>query len=83
MSDFLDDLLQGGDAYNVEKSDRRASIRPSLNNETGLKDFQLIVEHIFRNAGDGFEVYRYHRSSDHAGNLYDLVVISLMEPASK
>ena len=74
---FIDQLLEGGPNYIMERKTGSASFRPKTDAVADVENFQSVVRRIYENAGDGYSVFKEHASSDRPGNLVDLIILTL------
>ena len=76
---FLRDLLAGGPDHRVIPDIGGALIAPSDSSDDALSRFQSIVDRIVANDGAGYRVVNRltHRSSDHAAEYVDRMVINI------
>jgi len=80
MSAIIDALKANSDDFNFEENGRGVAFRPLDNSEESLKLFQHIAEELIDNEGDGYTIHPApHRTSDHAVDYVDLVVVQLDE----
>jgi hypothetical protein len=74
---FIQGRLAGGDGFQVKLSKGGASFQPTTGSDADLQRFQAIAEELIANAGDDYQVFKLHRSSDRPGDLIDRVLITL------
>lgn len=74
---FIDDLLESGGNFIIERSEGIASLRPASDRDADLDSFQALVGRVRANEGDGYTVLKDHVSSERAGNLVDLLILSI------
>ncbi len=61
----------------MERKDGGISFKPAGASEADLEAFQAIVRNLRRNEGNGYHIHIEHNSSDHAGDLVDLVFVEI------
>jgi hypothetical protein len=76
---FIDDLLESGGNFIIERSEGVASLRPAGDADADLESFQSVVRRVHANDGDGFSVMKDHVSSDRPGNMVDLLILTIDE----
>lgn len=76
---FIDDLLESGGNFIIQRSEGIASLRPAGDSDADLESFQSVVRRIRANDGDGFSVMKDHVSSDRPGDMVDLLILSIDE----
>jgi hypothetical protein len=75
--DFIQRCLAGGDGFQVRLSKGGASFQPATGFDADLQRFQTVAEEIIAKAGDEYQIFKIHRSSDRPGDLIDRVLITL------
>lgn len=76
---FIDDLLESGGNFIIERSEGIASLRPASDANADLESFQTVVRRVRANDGDGFSVMKDHISSDRPGDMVDLLILTIDE----
>lgn len=74
---FVDDLLENGGNFILERWEGTASLRPASEGDADLESFQGLVRKVRAHDGEGFSVVKEHVSSDHPGDLVDLLLLSI------
>lgn len=74
---YFDELLESGGNFIVQRSEGSASFSPASEKDGDLQSFQTLVRKLRERDGDGFRIFREHMSSDHAGDLVDLVIVTV------
>ncbi|WP_022685451.1 hypothetical protein [Sphingomonas phyllosphaerae] len=74
---FIDDLLESGGNFILERSEGIASLRPASDRDPDLESFQAVVDRVRAHEGDGFSVLEDHVSSDRPGDLVDLLSLTI------
>lgn len=74
---FVDDLLENGGNFILERSEGTASLRPASESDADLESFQVLVREVRAHDGEGFSIVKEHVSSDHPGDLVDLLLLSI------
>lgn len=76
---FIDDLLESGGAFVIERSEGIASLRPASDADAYLESFQSVMRRARANDDDGFSVMKDHVSSDRPGKMVDLLILTIDE----
>ncbi len=74
---FIDELLESGGNYIIQRTHGGASLRPASDSDADLNSFQTVVKRVRANAGNGFRIHMDHVSSDRPGNLVDMLILSI------
>lgn len=72
---FVDELMSGDGDYRVSRDIGGAIFSATSDSEDALGKFQPVAQRIIANNGLGYHVKLTHRSSDHAANYIDRIVI--------
>lgn len=74
---FIEDLLESGPNHKASLTSDGAAFKPVDASEKALVRFQSVASEIIENDGDGYEVFKTHKSNDRPGNLIDRVLVTL------
>jgi len=74
---FIDELLESGGHFIIERTDEGASIGPAGTRDADLESFQQLVRRVRANAGNGYGIQVERLASDRPGCPVDLLVVSL------
>jgi len=77
---YIDELLESGGNFIVQRTETGASFRPASEKESDLESFQSIVRKLRQRDGDGFRIVREHVTSDHPHDFVDLVLVTIEAP---
>ncbi len=76
---FIEELLENGGNYIVQRSKGGASFSPVSGKDADIQSFQSLVRRLRERDGDGFEIFKEHPMSDRGGDLVDLVMVTIDE----
>lgn len=74
---YIDQLIENGTNFKVERKDGSASFRPVSGSDADVEAFQSVVRDLRAHQGDGYDIHLDHKLSDRPGNLVDLVLVTL------
>ncbi|MDB5583650.1 MAG: hypothetical protein JWR80_8826 [Bradyrhizobium sp.] len=74
---FIDDLLESGGNYIVQRASGGASFSPVSDKDADLKSFQSLVRRLREHDGDGFQIFKEHPTADRSEDLVDLVMVTI------
>lgn len=74
---YIDELLESGGNFIVQRSEGSASFSPASERDGDLQSFQTLVRNLRERDGDGFRIFREHRMSDRAEDWVDLVIVTV------
>jgi hypothetical protein len=77
---YIDELLESGGNFIVQRTEGGASFSPASEKESDLESFQSVVRRLRERDGDGFSVVREHVTSDYARDFVDLVLVTIGAP---
>ena len=77
---YIDELLESGGNFIVQRTEGGASFSPASAKESDLESFQSVVGRLRQRDGDGFRIFREHETSDHADDFVDLVLVTIGAP---
>lgn len=77
---YIDDLIEDGTNFRVDRRDDSASFRPVSDSDPDIDRFQSVVRSLRANQGDGYVIEIEHKMSDRGENLIDLVLV-MLDPA--
>lgn len=73
---FIDELLESGGNFIVERTDDGASFRAISTRDADLQSFEALVRKLRGHDGEGYRIFGIHESSDAAPHV-DLVVVTI------
>lgn len=76
---FLDELLDGGSGYEMNRVDGGATLRPVGSSDKALKVFQRVVDRVRRHEGDGYAIHLAHECGDRPWPLVDCLILTVEE----
>lgn len=73
---YLEDLIENGTGFKVQRSPGTVSLTPVSRSDADLVSFQSVVRNLQRHEGEGYTIFKDHKTSDRGEDLFDLIILA-------